>query len=230
MTPCECKNDNFMCHAAKGCTCRHGFTGENCDQSLILGQVKSPPTDNSGYGGAASFGGILVALIFVAVIIFVIMYYKRRVKNLKTEIAHVTYIADPLERNNFDNPVYTFQAPNKKDNELLLNNTMLIKNNFSRAINGAAGSSLDAFYKEDELRSLKNREADATNPNIYHSIDKFDHVYDEIKQKENIEMEYDHLDYTRPQSSLKPHYQKMSSPFGSRDFLKEDKSDCGSLK
>lgn len=32
---------------------------------------------------------------------------------------------------------------------------------------------------------MKNRDADLTNPNIYHSIDdKVDHVYDEIKQKD----------------------------------------------
>lgn len=31
---------------------------------------------------------------------------------------------------------------------------------------------------------LKNKDADATNPNIYHSIDKLDHVYAEIKQKD----------------------------------------------
>lgn len=31
---------------------------------------------------------------------------------------------------------------------------------------------------------MKNKDADATNPNIYHSIDKLDHVYDEIKQKD----------------------------------------------
>lgn len=36
----------------------------------------------------------------------------------------------------------------------------------------------------DELSRLKNKDADATNPNIYHSIDKLDHVYDEIKQKD----------------------------------------------
>lgn len=35
-----------------------------------------------------------------------------------------------------------------------------------------------------ELQALKNKDADATNPNIYHSIDKLDHVYDEIKQKD----------------------------------------------
>lgn len=37
------------------------------------------------------------------------------------------------------------------------------------------------MFDNDELSRLKNKDADATNPNIYHSID---HVYDEIKQKD----------------------------------------------
>ncbi|CAH1994280.1 unnamed protein product [Acanthoscelides obtectus] len=41
----------------------------------------------------------------------------------------------------------------------------------------------------------------------------------------DLEMQYDHLDYTRPLSTLKPHYQRMASPFGSRDLTKEDKSE-----
>lgn len=36
------------------------------------------------------------------------------------------------------------------------------------------------------------------------------------------ELEYDHLDYTRPVSTIKPHYQKMSSPFGSKDPIREE--------
>lgn len=39
--------------------------------------------------------------------------------------------------------------------------------------------------------------------------------------------EYDHLDYTRPVSALKPQYQRMASPFGSRDLMKDDKSEAG---
>lgn len=57
--------------------------------------------------------GILVALTLVGVIIFVFLYFRRRVQNLKTEIAHVTYIADPSsqpDRHHFDNPVYDFRA------------------------------------------------------------------------------------------------------------------------
>lgn len=93
MTPCECKNDNFICHAAKGCVCRHGFTGENCDEPVVLGRVTTPPNDGLGYGSIVA--GIFMALILVSIIVLVILYYKRRVANLKTEIAHVQYIADP---------------------------------------------------------------------------------------------------------------------------------------
>lgn len=42
----------------------------------------------------------------------------------------------------------------------------------------------------DDLNALKNKNADATNPNLYHSLDKLDHVYDEIKHKDNKEGEY----------------------------------------
>ena len=68
--------------------------------------------------------------------------------------------------------------------------------------------------------ALKNRDADSGNPNmnVYHSIDEIDkhkteHVYDEIKPN-NVELEYDHLDYTRAQSDRKPHYQIMANSFG----------------
>lgn len=68
---------------------------------------------------------------------------------------------------------------------------------------------------------MKNRDADIGNPNmnVYHSIDEMDkqrseHVYDEIKQN-NVELEYDHLDYSRAQSDRKPHYQRMANSLGS---------------
>lgn len=53
-----------------------------------------------------------------------IFYYRRRVSNLKTEIAHVQYISDPTQgwpdRHNFDNPVYGMQQTNPETR--LLNN------------------------------------------------------------------------------------------------------------
>lgn len=40
-----------------------------------------------------------------------------------------------------------------------------------------------------------------------------------------LETLYDHLDYTRPASSLKAHYQRMKSPFGSKEFVVDTKSE-----
>ncbi|VEN52896.1 unnamed protein product, partial [Callosobruchus maculatus] len=147
-----------------------------------------------------------------------------------------------LDRNHFDNPVYSYQGGGKRDNEHLLNNTNKIFNNLHKPTNtnlerarlGIACCSTDeddtvkGAYEPsvDELKSLKNRDADATNPNIYHSIEKLDHLYDEIKQNDmkDLEMQYDHLDYTRPLSTLKPHYQRMASPISSRSLNQDDKS------
>lgn len=75
--------------------------------------------------------GVLVAFTLIGVIIFVVLYFRRSVRNLKTEIAHVQYIADPSsqpDRHHFDNPVYAFPAAASSstnttfsDNSTLLN-------------------------------------------------------------------------------------------------------------
>lgn len=91
MTPCECKNDNFVCHPAEGCICRHGYTGENCNSTLYASTIQE--RDEAGYG--SMIAGIFVALVLVAIIVALYFYHRRRVANLKTEIAHVQYIADP---------------------------------------------------------------------------------------------------------------------------------------
>lgn len=68
----------------------------------------------------------------------------------------------------------------------------------------------------DPLSSMKNKDADANNPNLYQyeeDDNKLDHVYDEIKHKEGYEMEYDRLNYTPPANKWKPHYQRMNNGF-----------------
>lgn len=175
-------------------------------------------------------GFLLLLAILVATIFAIRHYYQRRVANLRTEIAHVQYIANQngfatgypsADRNHFDNPVYSYQngAPVKGDDISLLNNATLVRNNLVKQNNlhrqrmAAPGCSTDDddSGRSSELNSLKNRDADATNPNIYNSIEKVDHVYDEIQQKDckDIELEYDHLDYSRPASTWKSTYQQM---------------------
>lgn len=225
MKACQCPSDNFLCHVADGCVCRQGFTGANCEDRKTDTRIG---VEQSSSGGGVAIG-VVIVLILLGAIIAVVFYYKRRVSNLKTEIAHVQYIADPSsqpDRHHFDNPVYSYQGgvSRSEDSNNLLNN--MLKNNLSAKQNntdfeklrmvGAAGSSGDSDELYDHTMALKNRDADKTNPNVYHSIDDekvVDHVYDEIKHKEGYEMEYDHLNYTRPATSWRPHYQKMPNGF-----------------
>ncbi|XP_037909252.1 protein draper isoform X3 [Hermetia illucens] len=230
MEPCACPSQNFVCHAAYGCICRQGLTGPNCDIQTSLQRVQV--TEDSPNKAGLAFG-IVAALIGVGILIGVLLYYRRRVSNLKTEIAHVAYMADPQslsDRHNFDNPVYGMQTG--ADNTRLLNNLRPKMNNLDRGSgpsdyddNSNASSRAGTYSINFNTTSEKNYNADLTNPNVYHSIDeasKEEHVYDEIKQKEGFSSpgmeyrknifkdEYDHLDYSRPGSSFKPHYHRMN--------------------
>lgn len=237
MTPCECATENFICHPKDGCVCKQGYTGEKCDE--LLYHKITQEKESRSYGSVAA--GVVVALILVAIIVALLVYYRRRVANLKTEIAQVQYIADPQsapDRHHFDNPVYSYQSGSKCDDgtNLLLNNAhRTIHNDIGSKNNNLTQAKLTSGddddhcsergaygFSYDHPASLKNKDADACNPNVnvYHSIEdlrddkKVEHLYDEIKQKEGQEMEYDHLDYSRPGSSWRPHYQRMANGLG----------------
>lgn len=253
MEPCECKNDNFQCHPASGCICRHGYTGANCEEERISRNVQEKTESSVG----SVVAGIFAAVIVIAATLAAWMYHRRRVANLKMEMVQVQYIAEPVtppDRNHFDNPVYSCQ-PNstRTDDATMLLNNGVIRNNLGTKStnsekakmglglpgNGACYADDDdsdscrgAYGQYDHQASLKNKDADLGNPNVnvYHSIDEMDnkkgteHLYDEIKQN-NAELEYDHLDYTRPLGAWKPHYQRMANGFGpSRDGSGSSKS------
>lgn len=217
MKTCACPNQNYLCHAAKGCTCRHGFIGDNCESAAAL-RIQEAEYES---GRAGLTWGIVLAVLFVGIVTALVLYYRRRVSNLKTEIQHVQYITDPRgaypDRHNFDNPVYGFQGADAR----LLNNLRPKMNNLDRSgseygDDSNASSRAGTYsinYNSDMLQ--KNLNADLTNPNVYNSIEdplKEEHVYDEIKHKEGFKDpdEYDHLDYSRPSTSFKPHYHRMN--------------------
>uniref|UniRef100_V9IF37 Multiple epidermal growth factor-like domains protein 10 n=2 Tax=Apis cerana TaxID=7461 RepID=V9IF37_APICE len=220
MEPCDCKNDFYMCHPADGCICRHGYTGLNCDEELFSRNIQEK--DDLGYGSIIA-GFFFAAFVVIAMVLAGWIYHRRRVADLKNEIAQVQYIAEPPsppEQTQFDNPVYAYQGSSKFDDgtTTLLNNFQF-RNNLgtSKKINNekvrlGINSCTD---DEDDCKGsynrydLKNRDADMGNPNlnVYHSIDEMDgkkveHVYDEIKQN-NDESEYDQLDNPRPISNYK---------------------------
>lgn len=158
--------------------------------------------------------GFVVLIIFIIIFVcgtiaVILLYYKRRVATLKTEILAVQYSADPQgtttsypERHHFDNPVYAFQSPAAaaQDNTKLLNNFVRPSNfhqNQFNVNNGGPGSSNGsvvggraAAYALNINSDLnqKNFNADQTNPILYNGSDdgayNIDHVYDEIKYKD----------------------------------------------
>lgn len=118
---CACKSDRFVCHAAHGCICRQGFTGEDCSKSKHDAQEQVKEESNS----AGVAWGVTVSLVLVGIIVMVLLYYRRRIRDLKTTIADVEFHANPQtqpDRHHFDNPVYAFQTATSNDNTQLLNN------------------------------------------------------------------------------------------------------------
>lgn len=99
------------------------------------------------------------------------------------------------DRNNFDNPVYSYQQPsvNTDASTLLhrngMNNLRQTKpsnvdrlNNFDQDSNSSGRAAAYSLQYDSQLMNEKNHLADLTNPNVYTSIDD-DHLYAEIKQK-----------------------------------------------
>lgn len=76
---------------------------------------------------------LVLMTLFACIIFAVFFYYRRRVSNLKTEIAHVHYTHEtnatgwPPSNHNFDNPVYGMQAETR-----LLPNNLRKMNNFDQ--------------------------------------------------------------------------------------------------
>lgn len=91
MNPCECLNDNFMCHPAEGCICRHGYAGSTCEDTLIKANTMAP--NENSYGTVVAYV-IVIVMVLLAMLFALWYYYKKRVNNLRNEIAHVQYIAD----------------------------------------------------------------------------------------------------------------------------------------
>lgn len=72
-------------------------------------------------------------MIVFGIIGFLLVYYRRRVANLKAEINHVvSYMSGEPPPGNFDNPVYQFQgnsSGHSGDTSVLINSNGVIRNN-----------------------------------------------------------------------------------------------------
>ncbi|CAO1393211.1 unnamed protein product [Diamesa hyperborea] len=207
---CKCDQKlNSVCHPAHGCVCRLGFTGINCDvpaQDRIIGHQSDPIK-------AGVLWGLMLSLVAMCLIILLIIYYRRRVANLKAEFNHVVkYMTEePAQLND------SYQVSIQSDYSTLLHSNKVMNNlretkpSTVHQLNNFNGddSNLNdqASYNPDYL-DHKNMEADLTNPDFYHSIEDIskDHLYDEI----NKDVQYDHLDHSPIPRSI-PYYQRSCS-------------------
>lgn len=227
MDACECPAGNFLCHAARGCVCMVGWSGKNCDERMAQARIDE--------GSSGSVLAVVLTILFVCIFAAMLLYYRRRVANLKAEVNHVVNYMTQEQPSHFDNPVY---ARTGGANGVVANGTLssngtivppldartgllrnVLPNNLRDVMSGRRRQKQDKYsYPDNEYgvdksysishygpESLKNFEADMTNPNCFK-----DHVYDEIRLKDSIDTEYDHLDYSRPGSSHKAHYFRMT--------------------
>lgn len=68
------------------------FLGENCDEQLFSRNIQEK--EDGGYGHIV--GVIFAALVIIGVLLAAWMYHRRRMADLKSEIAQVQYTADPV--------------------------------------------------------------------------------------------------------------------------------------
>jgi hypothetical protein len=179
--------------------------------------------------------GTFCTLLFISIIVAVLLYYRRRVANLKAEIGHVVrYMSD--DPRNFDNPVYQYQPSVNTDTSTLIHRNGMMNNlrqtrpshvdrlnNFDHDSNSSGRAAAYSLQYDPQLMNQKNHDADLTNPNFYNSID--DHLYDEIKLKyADLDSEYDHLDYERPQQPVSKHYHRATSSTMSQNSHRDRES------
>lgn len=272
--PCKCTTDNYLCHPTLGCQCQPGYQGPNCTRPTTSSSTFPRPKTQEPHNEAQSgtIFGVIITLALSVVVVFAIVYYRRRIKRLKSELSHVHYIADPgptADGHHFDNPVYsTFRAssPTSPSSEPL-NNTRIINRLGPKITNTEREKAAAASYMSEDdqsdcvsekgfgctgnafsyssLHTKKCLEGDYGNPNIYSSVNDVlkdnnilkDNIYDEIHKRSSNSLRrpvadsdcgsYDHLEFSRPNKELRPHYQstntlKSIKSKGSRDNLDID--------
>lgn len=190
---CNCDQKfNSVCHPAHGCVCRLGFTGINCDvptQDRIIGHQSDHESQASKAG---VLWGLMLSLIAMCLIILLVIYYRRRVANLKAEFNHVVkYMTeDPARPNDsyqisIQSDYLTLLHSNKTMNNLQETKPSNVHqlNNFNGDESNLSDQASYSTFNPDYLNH-KNMEADLTNPDLYHSIEDLskDHLYDVINK------------------------------------------------
>lgn len=101
----------------------------------------------------------MCVILFTVITTLLVVYYLRRISNLKTEIAHVQYISDPSKggwsnEHNFDNPVYDLESNSESR---LLNNFSQKFNNLNRGTCSSVSSIVGSEVYNEEFHTNSDK-------------------------------------------------------------------------
>lgn len=136
--------------------------GPNCDEELFSRNIQEK--DEAGYGSIVA-GFLFAAIVVVAMTLAGWIYHRRRVADLKNEIAQVHYTAEPAcppEQTQFDNPVYAYQGSSKFDD-----GTTTLLNNFQFRNNLATSKKINNEKAKLGFNSCTDDEDDYKGKYIY---------------------------------------------------------------
>ncbi|RWS16129.1 multiple epidermal growth factor-like domains protein 10 [Dinothrombium tinctorium] len=200
------------------------------NQLSLYSSVVEPEDNRSGSNVVLIAIICSLCLLILLVSVLLILKYKQRLHQLKHELAYVTYIAEkPKDR--YDNPVYDCQQePNIKQSVASVDSISCgmknikndlgssdpWKNNIQKAkLNTAEDDNFGACGGRSNQLDENATKDPNLNHNVYHNIDDLksysykEPLYDEIKLKGVDEEEnenYDHLQYDRPRTTIRPNY------------------------
>lgn len=194
---------------------------------------------SSSAGVVAGVTLAIILLVAIILVVLYYKRRLKRLKDELAYVTYAADPLQSPDRRHFDNPVYAYQgvpppgssAPLNNTNTKHIYNDLGTKSNLAKAKLGEEDDddcmtekgACGGFGDDSELKSKLDFEY---NPNIYHSIEdlkpnlsKKEPFYDEVKDRNsdarmstssdgngNV---YDHLQYNRPSTEMKPQYHRM---------------------
>ena len=69
--------------------------GDKCDVPIFTPMTGNRLGEMASNSHGGLIAGLVVSIVLILTVIAALLYYRRRISHLKSELAHVQYIADP---------------------------------------------------------------------------------------------------------------------------------------
>jgi len=214
---CQCESENYLCHPTHGCICQPGYGGNNCSTPITSTSDSPYIASSDERASGLVFGAIFTVVIVGVSAVVLLFYYKRSYNRKKSELANVHYMASSeADQSSFQNPMYTtFTQPSPT-------------NSTQRLTTAVGAIAIVKPMRQQETPAIVLHKVQEPvlecNKNVYSAIDELkestftdDNIYEELKKRQSEDFDptadegYDHLDFTRPNRDLRPHYQSTDS-------------------